>query len=62
MIVEPVRAAGQRALGPAPAPSLPGFSALRTLHVQGFVLELLRAATPTRITAGEVPGSSLFPG
>jgi mannosyltransferase len=62
MIVEPVRAAGHRALGPAPTPSLPGFSTLRTLDVQGFVLDLLGAATPTRIAAGEVPGSSLFPG
>jgi mannosyltransferase len=62
MIVEPVRAAGHRALGPAPTPSLVGFSTVRTLHVQGFVLDLLGAATPTRVAASEVPGSSLFPG
>jgi 4-amino-4-deoxy-L-arabinose transferase-like glycosyltransferase len=60
IIVEPIRAAGHRALGPAPVPNLPGFATLRTIQVQGFVLALLSAATPTHLVA--IPGSSLFAG
>lgn len=60
VIVEPIRATGQRALGPAPVPVLPGFSALRTLKVQGFQLVLLSAAKPSQIAVGA--GTSVFPG
>jgi hypothetical protein len=60
--VEPVRAAGHRFLGPAPAPAVPGFSALRKLRLHGFQLTLLGASKPTPIAAAEVPGTTLFPG
>ncbi|MGC1721114.1 MAG: hypothetical protein WA746_19185, partial [Isosphaeraceae bacterium] len=60
VIAEPIRAARQRALGPAPVPVLPGFSALRTLKVQGFQLVLLSAAKPSQIAVGA--GTSVFPG
>lgn len=60
IIVEPIRAAGHRALGPAPLPTLPGFSILRALRVQGFLLSLLGSATPTHLAAS--PGATLFAG
>jgi 4-amino-4-deoxy-L-arabinose transferase-like glycosyltransferase len=62
IIVEPVRAAGHRALGPAPAPSLPGFTAKRALEVQGFSLILDEAGQPTRIVPGKLAGATVFAG
>ncbi len=61
IIVEPVREAGHRALGPAPTPALPGFATLRTLRIQAFTLVLAGAAEPTSITPGEIPGATVFP-
>ncbi len=60
IIVEPIRAAGHRDLGPAPVPNLPGFATIRTLQVQGFMLAFVGAATPTHVAA--IPGASLFAG
>jgi 4-amino-4-deoxy-L-arabinose transferase-like glycosyltransferase len=62
LIVEPIRAAGHRFLGPAPAPAVPGFTAVHTLRPHGFQLVLLGAPNPTPIAAAEVPGTTLFPG
>jgi 4-amino-4-deoxy-L-arabinose transferase-like glycosyltransferase len=61
IIVEPVRAAGNRALGPAPIPHLLGFTTLRTLRLHAFTLVLVAASRPTRITPGEIVGSTIFP-
>jgi 4-amino-4-deoxy-L-arabinose transferase-like glycosyltransferase len=60
VLVEPVRAAGQRALGPAPLPSLSGFTVIRSLEVHGFELALEHAAQPTLVTPVEVDGATLF--
>ncbi len=60
VVVEPVRAAGKRALGPAPVPSLPGFVGLRHLQVDAVGLELEQAPRPTRIAPAEIPGASVF--
>jgi 4-amino-4-deoxy-L-arabinose transferase-like glycosyltransferase len=62
VIVEPVRAAGHRYLGPAAVPTLPGFTALRTFQVDAFKLVLVGADHLTRITPGEVAGTSVFLG
>lgn len=62
VIVEPVRAAGQRALGPATVPGLPGFTAERTVELHGFRLVLEGAAQPTRIAPGELAGATVFAG
>jgi 4-amino-4-deoxy-L-arabinose transferase-like glycosyltransferase len=60
VIVEPTRAAGHRALGPAPAPSLPGFVAKRAIEVQGFRLVLDEASQPTRIVPSALAGTTVF--
>lgn len=62
IVVEPVRAAGHRALGPAPAPSLPGFVTLQSTQLHGFRLILVGASRPTPIAPGEVAGAALFAG
>lgn len=62
IVVEPVRGAGHRFLGPAPAPTLPGFSTLRSFMLQGFQLILVQANAPTGISPGEVAGASLYAG
>ncbi len=62
LIVEPRRAAGHRALGPAPAPNIPSFVREQALEVQGFRLILQRASRPTRISSTSVPGTIIFPG
>jgi hypothetical protein len=62
IIVEPVRAAGHRALGPAPTTGLSGFTTLRTLQLHAFTLVLVAASQLTRITPGEIVGSTIFPG
>ena len=62
VLMEPVRAAGQRALGPAPVPHLPGFTAERTVELHGFQLVLESAAQPTRIAPGELAGATVFAG
>jgi 4-amino-4-deoxy-L-arabinose transferase-like glycosyltransferase len=61
IIVEPIRAAGHRALGPAPIPALPGFATLRTLQIHAFTLILVGAARPTSITPREIPNAAVFP-
>lgn len=60
IVVEPARKAGNRALGPAPQPTLPGFSKLRTLELHGFRLILVQANRPTPITPADIPGSGMF--
>jgi 4-amino-4-deoxy-L-arabinose transferase-like glycosyltransferase len=62
IIVEPVRMAGNRALGPAPATTLPGFAVQRTLEVQGFRLILVAAKVPMRIAPTQVVGATVFAG
>jgi Dolichyl-phosphate-mannose-protein mannosyltransferase len=62
IVVEPVRAAGHRALGPSPVPSLPGFTVLKSLQVDAVRLVLVGASRPTRIAPGEIPGASVFAG
>jgi uncharacterized membrane protein len=62
VVVEPVRAAGHRALGPQPVPSLPGFTTLRTVQLHGFQLILAGASRPMPITTSEVEGATLFAG
>lgn len=62
IVIEPVRTAGHRALGPAPAPSLPGFTTLRSFQVHGFRLILVGADRSIRITSAEVVGANVFPG
>jgi uncharacterized membrane protein len=62
IIVEPVRAAGQRALAPAPTPTLPGFTTQRSLQLHGFMLTLADAGQPARIAPGKVAGATIFPG
>jgi len=62
IVVEPIRAAGHRALGPVPIPHLSGFTTLRTLQLHAFTLVLVAASQPTRITPGEILGSTIFPG
>jgi hypothetical protein len=62
VVAEPVRAAGRRALGPAPVPSLPGFSPVRRLQLDAFNIVLMAAAVPTRIAPGELSGATVFPG
>jgi hypothetical protein len=60
IIVEPMRAAGQSFLSPAPAPELPGFTTLHTFFVEGFRLVLVGAGQPTRIAPAEVTDASVF--
>jgi 4-amino-4-deoxy-L-arabinose transferase-like glycosyltransferase len=62
IVVEPVRAAGHRALAPAPTPSLPGFATLRTLEVHGFRLILVGANQPTPIAPAELADAAVFAG
>jgi uncharacterized membrane protein len=62
VIVEPVRAAKQRALSPAPTQSLPGFAVLRSLQLHGFRLILFGALKPTPISPTEVKDATLFAG
>jgi 4-amino-4-deoxy-L-arabinose transferase-like glycosyltransferase len=60
VIVPPLRAKGQRALAPSPAPvgRLPGFQVVRELQVHGFRLLLLGAIRPTEIAFPAFPGRS----
>jgi 4-amino-4-deoxy-L-arabinose transferase-like glycosyltransferase len=60
IIVEPIRTAGQRALGPAPIPTLPGFAPLRTVQIHAFTLVLVAATRPTSITPREIPHATVF--
>jgi len=62
LIVEPRRAAGHRALGPAPMPDIPGFVREQALEVQGFRLILERASRPTRVGPASSPSMTVFPG
>jgi 4-amino-4-deoxy-L-arabinose transferase-like glycosyltransferase len=62
ILVEPLRASGERFLGPAPAPVLPGFATLRSFFVEGFRLVLVGAHRPRPISPGAVPGATVFPG
>ena len=64
IVMEPVRTAGERALGPSPAPRppLPGFAPVRSVEVHGFRLILLRASQPTRIAPATLPGATVFAG
>jgi 4-amino-4-deoxy-L-arabinose transferase-like glycosyltransferase len=62
LIVEPVRAAGHRALGPAPVPALPGFSVQRIVDVHGFQLFLEHASQPTPLRPTTIVGATIFPG
>jgi hypothetical protein len=62
IIVEPLRAAGERFLSPAPAPKLAGFTALRSFVVEGFRLVFVGADRPRWIVPGELAGASVFPG
>lgn len=62
VVVEPVRAAGRRALGPAPVPSLPGFHAIRGLDLKGFQIVLAAADRPTRVLPGQLRGATVFAG
>ena len=65
VVVAPYRGAHQRALGPAPVPSviatgLPGFSARRSLIVDGFRLILLGVRGPSPIVPAKLPGTAAF--
>jgi 4-amino-4-deoxy-L-arabinose transferase-like glycosyltransferase len=60
IVVEPVRMAHDRGLVPAPVPTTPGFAVRRSLQAHAFGLELLTAATPTRLPP--LNGATLFPG
>lgn len=62
IVVEPVRSAGHRALGPAPAPSLPGFVTLQSSQLHGFQLIFVGASKPTPIAPNEVGSAALFAG
>lgn len=62
IVVEPIRGAHDRALAPAPVPSIPGFRAVRTLSSHAFQLILVQASVPIRIASGIVPNSTVFPG
>jgi hypothetical protein len=61
VVVQPARGAGERALGPVPAPDLPGWHPLRRLEVHGFTLLLVAADAATRLSAATVPGATVFP-
>jgi 4-amino-4-deoxy-L-arabinose transferase-like glycosyltransferase len=62
IMVPPIRTAGHRGLGPAPALGLPDFTTLRSLELHGFRLILVRAPHPTSIAPGTIAGANLFPG
>ncbi len=62
IVVEPTRRSGRRALGPAQAPSLVGFSLVRELRVCAFRLILVGASHPTPLVPGATANSTLFPG
>lgn len=62
IVVQPVRAAHDRALNPAPVPTLPGFTPTRTILHDAFQLVLVRARRPTQVRTGTIPGAVLFPG
>jgi hypothetical protein len=62
IIVEPLRAAGQRFLSPAPVLGLLGFATLRSFFVEGFRLVLVGADRPRRIVPAAVAWVSVFPG
>lgn len=62
LVVEPLRGPKERALNPAPAPTVPGFVVKRSLETEGFELQLLEASVPTEIAPGAVPGATLFGG
>jgi hypothetical protein len=60
VVVEPVRASGQRALGPARVPAIPGFTARRSSVLDGFRLVLVAAPAPVPLRPP--PGTTVFPG
>lgn len=65
VVVEPYRAAHQRALGPAPVPGvitagLSGFTPQRSLIVDGFRLILMGARSPSPIVPAKLPGAAVF--
>ena len=61
--VEPIRAPGHRALGPAaPTPLPAGFAAVREIDVHGFRLELIVAPRPLPIVSGQPGVVSVLPG
>jgi hypothetical protein len=62
IVVEPLRARGERFLSPAPALQLAGFATLRSFLVEGFRLVLVGTDRPRWIVPGEVAGTSVFPG
>jgi len=62
VLVEPTRGAHERALVPAPAPVVPGFSPVREQRLSAFRLILVSASAPTHIASGAIPGSTVFPG
>jgi hypothetical protein len=62
VVVQPIRAAHHRELGPAPVPSLPGFMPLREVDLHAFRLVLFGAPRPTPIVPGRPPGTIVFGG
>jgi hypothetical protein len=62
IIVEPLRAIGDRFLSAAPAPRLSGFTTLRSFLAEGFRLVLVGADRPQQIAPAELGGASVFPG
>jgi hypothetical protein len=62
IVVEPTRTAGQRALGPARAPTLAGFGVAREWRVYGFRLILLAARHPTAVVPSAAENTILFSG
>jgi 4-amino-4-deoxy-L-arabinose transferase-like glycosyltransferase len=62
IIVEPLRAAGERFLSPAPAPNLVGFTTLRSFVVESFRLVLVGADRPRWIVPRTLAGASVFRG
>jgi hypothetical protein len=62
IVVPPIRTAGHRALGPAPAPSLSHFVTRRSLEVHAFRLILVTASHPISIPPDAIAGANTFPG
>jgi len=65
ILVEPVRAAGHRALGPAPVPAavsagLASFEPVHQAIVEGFRELLVGAPTPRPIVPSDLPGAQVF--
>jgi 4-amino-4-deoxy-L-arabinose transferase-like glycosyltransferase len=62
LIVEPTRPSGARALAPAPAPGLPGFTPSLELQTHGFRAIEERATVAQPLPARALPGAVLFSG